>query len=73
MDKVADRFVSTYREVSGDPLASLEHWESVALCRPLPDIGVWVPAWNAMGRTISVDQARARYDTVLEDFLTRTA
>ena len=73
MDKVADRFIDTYREASGHPLPALSHWESVALCRPMPDIGIWVPAWLAMGRDISVEKARARYTEVLEDFLERTA
>ncbi|HWB89187.1 MAG TPA: phosphotransferase [Acidimicrobiia bacterium] len=73
MDRVADHFVETYREVSGDPLANLPHWEAVGLCRPMPDIAQWVPAWTAMGRSITEDQARERYTEVLEDFLERTA
>jgi aminoglycoside phosphotransferase (APT) family kinase protein len=73
MYKVADHFIRSYREVSGDPLASFDHCESIALCRPMPDIGVWVPPWNAFGRNISVDKARDRYTEVLEDFLQRTA
>jgi aminoglycoside phosphotransferase (APT) family kinase protein len=73
MDKVADRFIQTYREISGDRLSGLEHAESIALCRPMPDIGIWVPAWNAFGKSITVDQARARYTEVLEGFLARTA
>lgn len=72
MDRVADRFISSYREMSGDPLADLAHWEAVALCRPMPDIAHWVPSWVAMGREISADQARARYNEVLEGFLERT-
>ncbi len=73
MDKVADRFIQTYREISGDPLVGLDHAESIALCRPMPDIGVWVPAWNAFGKKITVEQARSRYTEVLEAFLARTA
>jgi aminoglycoside phosphotransferase (APT) family kinase protein len=73
MDKVADRFISTYREISGDSLPALEHCESIALCRPMPDIGIWVPGWNAFGKKITVDQARSRYTEVLESFLDRTA
>lgn len=73
MDKVADRFIAAYREITGDPLASLDHCESIALCRPMPDIGIWVPAWNVFGRKVSVEQARARYTEVLEAFLSRTA
>ena len=72
MDKVADRFVQTYRDETGDSLDGFTHWEAVALCRPMPDIGGWVPAWNAMGRDISVDRARSRYNEVLEEFLDRT-
>lgn len=73
MDRVADHFVKGYREVSGDSLPNLSHWEAVGLCRPMPDIGDWVPAWVAMGRDITVERARDRYTEVLEDFLERTA
>ena len=72
MDKVADRFVQTYREVSGESLANLSHWEAIALCRPMPDIGKWVPAWQAMGRDISEEKARSRHTEVIETFLERT-
>lgn len=73
MDRVADHFVKTYRDASGSPLADFIHWEAVALCRPMPDIAEWVPAWVAMGRDISEDRARERYTQVLEEFLERTA
>lgn len=72
MDRVADHFVKTYREETGESLPNLSHWEAVGLCRPMPDIGRWVGSWVAMGRDISEDQARARYTEVLEDFLERT-
>jgi aminoglycoside phosphotransferase (APT) family kinase protein len=73
MDKVADRFVDAYREASGDPLPGLTHWESIALCRPMPDIAAWVPAWRSFGRNLTEDQARSRHTEVLEEFLRRTA
>ena len=73
MDRVADHFIKSYREESGQSLPNLAHWESVGLCRPMPDISLWVPAWKSMGRDISPEQARARYTEVLEDFLERTA
>jgi thiamine kinase-like enzyme len=73
MDRVADHFVKSYREHSGDSLPNLTHWESVGLCRPMPDIAMWVPAWKAMGRDMSPDAARQRYTEVLEGFLERTA
>ena len=72
MDKVADRFVQTYRDVTGEPLSNLSHWEAIALCRPMPDIGKWVPAWQAMGRDISEDKARARHTEIIEAFLSKT-
>lgn len=73
MDRVADHFIKSYREESGESLPNLPHWESVGLCRPMPDIGRWVPAWNRMGRDITVDKAQQRYTEVLEDFLDRTS
>lgn len=72
MDKVADHFVESYRESSDSPLPDLSHWEAVALCRPMPDIAQWVPAWVGMGRHVSEEQARERYTQVLETFLERT-
>jgi aminoglycoside phosphotransferase (APT) family kinase protein len=72
MDRVAEHFIKSYREESGDSLPNLSHWEAVGLCRPMPDIAIWVPGWVAMGRQITKDQARQRYNEVLEDFLART-
>jgi aminoglycoside phosphotransferase (APT) family kinase protein len=73
MDRVADRFVQTYRDITGDPLSNLAHWEAVGLCRPMPDIGEWSAAWTTMGREVSKDKARARYTEVLQSFLDRSA
>lgn len=73
MDRVADRFIESYREETGDPLANLSHWEAIGLCRPMPDIAQWVPAWVAMGRDMTEDKARAAYTQVLQDFLDRTS
>lgn len=66
MDKVADRFVDTYKEVTGDPLLNLGYWEAVALCRPFPDIARWVPTWRRMGLAISDDQARTTHSRLIE-------
>jgi aminoglycoside phosphotransferase (APT) family kinase protein len=73
MDKVADRFIEAYKEETGARLANLAHWESVALCRPMPDIAQWVPAWTSMGRQMTEDKARSRHTEVIEDFLERTS
>ncbi len=73
MDRVADHFVTTYKEISGSSLPNLAHWEAIALCRPMPDIAMWVPAWVAMGRDMTDERARTRYTEVLEAFLERTA
>lgn len=72
MDRVADHFVKSYREESDDPLANLSHWEAIGLCRPMPDIAQWVPAWVAMGREMTDEKARAAYTDVLQGFLERT-
>jgi hypothetical protein len=72
MDRVAEHFVKSYRDQSGDQLPNLAHWEAIGLCRPMPDIAMWVPSWLTMGRDISDEQARQRLTKVLEDFLERT-
>jgi aminoglycoside phosphotransferase (APT) family kinase protein len=71
MDRVADRFVETYRELSGEALPNLESWEAVALCRPMPDIAIWVPAWVGMGRRVTEEGARSTHTEAIEAFLTR--
>ena len=73
MDRVADRFVSAYMEVTGDVLSKLAHWEAIALCRPMPDIAVWIPAWVAMGRVMTEESARNTHTRAIEMFLERTA
>ncbi len=66
MDKVADRFITAYREATGDPLMNLAYWEAVALCRPMPDIARWVPAWHNMGLGVSEDQVRSTHSELIE-------
>ena len=73
MDRVADRFITTYRDKTGEALPNLDHWEAIALCRPMPDIAVWVPSWVAMGRNITDVGAREGHTRVIESFLDRTA
>jgi len=73
MDRVADHFIKSYREETGSTLTNLIHWEAVGLCRPMPDIAEWVPAWEAMGRKVTIEKARARFTEVLEHFLERSA
>jgi aminoglycoside phosphotransferase (APT) family kinase protein len=71
MNSVADHFVQEYRRISGRPLANLTYWELVALCRPMPDIAVWVPAWHAVGIEISADEVRGRHWDLIERALGR--
>lgn len=73
MEKVADHFVRSYREISGDDLPNLSHWEAIGLCRPMPDIAQWVPAWKSMGKEMTEGTARDRFTKVIEEFLERTA
>ena len=73
MDRVADRFIQAYREKTDEALPNLAHWEAIALCRPMPDIAVWVPAWVAMGRNITDVDAREVHTSVIQSFLDRTA
>jgi aminoglycoside phosphotransferase (APT) family kinase protein len=72
MDRVADRFIDTYRDITGETLPNLAHWEAVGLCRPMPDIAKWVPSWIHAGRDIDEDTAREQHTRVITDFLERT-
>lgn len=65
MDKVADRFINAYQEASGETLPNLDYWETVALCRPLPDIGRWAPAWQKLGMNLSEDQLRDVHSSLI--------
>lgn len=66
MDKVADRFVTAYEEASGESLPNLDYWEAVALCRPLPDIGRWAPAWQKLGLNVGEEQLREAHSSLIE-------
>lgn len=66
MDKVADRFIATYEEAIGESIPNLDYWEAVALCRPLPDISRWVPAWQKLGLNLSEDQVRKTHSELIE-------
>lgn len=72
MDKVADRFIATYRETTGDALTNLPYWEAVALCRPLPDIARWIPAWRKMGLNLTEDQVRRTHSELIERALAQS-
>jgi aminoglycoside phosphotransferase (APT) family kinase protein len=66
IDGAADHFVDVYRDLSGRPLTNLPYWELMAVCRPFPDIAIWVPGWQAMGIDIDVDEARDRHTALIE-------
>ena len=61
LNDAAEHFVEVYREHSGRRLENLRYWELLALCRPMPDIAMWVPGWQAMGLEISAGEARRRH------------
>jgi len=65
LPEAASHFVDEYRQLSGRPLLNLGYWDLVALCRPLPDIAVWLPGWEAMGLTITADEARRRHSALI--------
>jgi aminoglycoside phosphotransferase (APT) family kinase protein len=69
LDHAADHFLAVYRERSGRDLANLGHWYLSALCRPMPDIAVWLPSWTAAGVDITSDEARRRHETLIEQAL----
>jgi aminoglycoside phosphotransferase (APT) family kinase protein len=65
LSRAASHFVDTYRELSGRSLPNLGYWDLVALCRPLPDIAMWLPGWEAMGLEITADEARRRHSALI--------
>ncbi len=65
LTEAADVFVEVYRRHSGRTLENLRYWELLALCRPMPDIAIWVPGWHAMGVEIIVDEARRRHTALI--------
>ena len=65
LEEAAGHFVEVYRELSGRDLPNLWYWELQALTRPMPDIAIWVPSWQAMGIEISVDEARRRHAALI--------
>jgi aminoglycoside phosphotransferase (APT) family kinase protein len=69
LDDAAAHFVAVYRELSGRSLPNLPYWTLVASGRPPPDIAMWLPGWEAMGVTISADEARTRHNMLIEDAL----
>ncbi len=68
-DDAARHFVEVYREHSGRSLANLAYWQLQAMCRPMPDIAVWVPGWQALGFDISSDEARRRHSALIGEVL----
>lgn len=73
MEDAAARFVERYREISGRALPNLAYWALFAVSRPMPDIAIWVPGWNAMGIDMTEEQARERHTTLIESALTQFA
>ena len=65
LEEAAGHFVEVYRELSGRDLSNLRYWELMALARPMPDIAMWVPSWQAMGVDIGVEEARRRHAALI--------
>ncbi len=72
LDVAADHLIAEYRELSGRELVNLGYWEVASLCRPLPDVGIWVPSWQAMGFDITEDAVRRRHTAMILDALGRS-
>jgi aminoglycoside phosphotransferase (APT) family kinase protein len=67
LDPAAAHFVDVYRRVSGRSLENLRYWQLTALCRPMPDISMWVPGWQAMGFETTPEAARARHVKLIRE------
>jgi thiamine kinase-like enzyme len=62
----AAHFVEVYRDLSGRRLPNLAYWDLMAVGRPLPDISIWVPGWQAMGIEIEANEARCRHTALIK-------
>jgi aminoglycoside phosphotransferase (APT) family kinase protein len=71
LERAAEHLVDTYRQKSGRALPNLDYWYLQALARPMPDIAIWVPGWQALGFEVNDDQARARHNALIDDYLGR--
>jgi aminoglycoside phosphotransferase (APT) family kinase protein len=69
LERAASHLIDTYRHLSRRPLPNLDYWYLQALACPLPDIAIWVPGWQSLGFEISEDEARARHNSLIDDFL----
>ncbi len=64
----ADRFVETYRRLSSRDLPNLSYWIAVALTRPMPDIAMWLSAFEAFGAAeVTLDLLRERHLALIEE------
>ncbi len=64
-DMAADHLIAVYRELSGRDLVNLGYWELASLYRPMPDVGMWVPSWQAMGLEVNADRVRDRHKAMI--------
>jgi aminoglycoside phosphotransferase (APT) family kinase protein len=65
LEDAADHFVATYKDVTGRDLPNFEFWYLSALCRPMPDIAMWIPSWHHAGVEITPNEARRRHEELI--------
>ncbi len=65
LDTAADHLVDVYRQLSGRGLENFRYWEIASLYRPMPDVGAWIPSWEAMGFAITAHEARERHTSMI--------
>ena len=51
---------------------NLPYWDLLALSRPMPDIAMWVPGWQAMGIDMTPEAARRRHAELIRAALDRS-
>jgi Ser/Thr protein kinase RdoA (MazF antagonist) len=67
----ADRLIEVYKAETGRALESLDYWTMRALERPLPDIAVWIPSFNAVGHrsAVTAEGLRAQHSSLIRRYL----
>lgn len=69
LDAPADRFIATYRRISGRQLPNLTYWTAIALARAMPDVASWLPAFATMDGDVTASALRRKHSDLVEGLL----
>jgi aminoglycoside phosphotransferase (APT) family kinase protein len=69
---VADAFLREYETAAGRQISDMPFWDLLTCTLALPEVELWVPGWNGLGRSdLTVETARERFHTLARAALAR--